>query len=154
MKDMVVILFSCLKIHEKEKETTLGCSFLFPNYLHVYYNLRNFSTFTVIRTYTFIKIWKSFPPNWLMRLTRLLIFEKVSHLHCYWGPTLIRNLRVTELPKTGRVTWRTPKPPQALPAPLGSDRPEGGGCGLTLQSRKFLTTFFVLLDLAWVCRVA
>ena len=49
-------------------QTTLGCSFLFPNYLHV--------------------------PTLLLGPTRLLKSEKVSHLHCYWGPTLIRNFRV------------------------------------------------------------
>ena len=57
-------------------------------YLHVYYNSRYFPTYTLIRTYTFIEIWKNFPPTWLLGPTRLLISEKVSHLHCYWGPTL------------------------------------------------------------------
>ena len=40
------------------------------------------------------KIWKSFPPTWLLGPTRLLIYEKISHLHCYWGPLLNRNFRV------------------------------------------------------------
>ena len=85
---MVVGLLSfhvCI-LHEKAKETTLGCSFLFPRYLHIYYKFRILSTYTVIKIYTFIKIWKKFPPTWLLGPTRLLIFEKVSHLHCYWGP--------------------------------------------------------------------
>ena len=34
-----------------------------------------------------------FLPTLLLGPTRLLKSEKVSHLHCYWGPTLISNFR-------------------------------------------------------------